>query len=204
MGVGRGRNGVQARGEREERVTARHIYRYPNGGAQCSGFDHDFSADCFLDHQTLIEGRTVLTKTFSRCSFLKDVIAIDSRLVFAQLRDCIVRRANVVQVQLVGVVVTDAQLLGPWKLEGLAQIHGGTWSRPPMFKEIEGGNGLHVGLTECHLSGRVHFSSRCHEAAQWMRSGPRLGRKLGWTEAQIKEAYSFCEAVLESQRKAVA
>lgn len=180
----------------------RHAFRHANGGALATGFDHDFSPDCFLDSDTRISGRTILRSVTSIRSTLNDVIAFESKFTNCLVTDAIICRSTVDGPLLTGVVVDGAVLSGKWRLEGLVRIHGGVWVRPPMFQEIKGENGLHIGLTECHLEGRVHFSSRCHEAIRWQQFGPRLGRRLGWTEEQIKTAYEFCEAVLESQRHA--
>jgi len=155
----------------------RHIYRHPNGLAECYGFDHDLDAETYCAN-SIVYGRTVTCQSVITASVL---------------RDCIIRHSALHRVSLSGVVVDGAKLQGPWELHGLARIHGGLWARPPKFLQITGENGLDVGLTECHKPGYAHISSRCHKISEWLKFGPRLGRRLGWTPEQVASAYQFIE-----------
>jgi hypothetical protein len=154
---------------------------------------------------------SALRDTFTFAATIRDSVAADSRIVDAevyqsdvrtsdvagmgvsveecQLTDCRVfaddgHAPQLLAVGLVGVsVYAGAILRGPWELDlPGAHIHAGTWTAPPRHVLIEG-NGIHEAVVEC-TEGRAHLGCSCKPVSYWLKVGPRLAQKFGWTDEQ--------------------
>jgi hypothetical protein len=98
-------------------------------------------------------------------------------------------------IRLVGVTVYgDVTLCGPWglELEG-AHIHAGEWNEQPRHLLVEG-EGIHVAVLEC-TDGRAHMGCACRPVTHWLKKGPRLARRLGWSEEQIETCLTFLKSL---------
>lgn len=86
-------------------------------------------------------------------------------------------------------VFGDAILIGEWALDEYVRIHTGVWHRPPRYRLIEGDN-INVILSEC-VDGHFHLGCWCLPRETWFRKGyrERLGKRSGWTPAQIELAF---------------
>lgn len=93
---------------------------------------------------------------------------------------------TIAEVNLVdGVMVYgDAMLVGPWELGGFARIHEGVWCRPPRYVQLE-----HAVITEC-VDGKLLIECRCRTRDYWLKHGPKLARRDGWSEKQIEETFA--------------
>ena len=98
-------------------------------------------------------------------------------------------------VRLSGVTVSgEVSLVGPWGLElPGAHIHAGLWHEPPQFRSIDG-EGVHVALVEC-TEGRAHMGCACRPVAHWLDRGPKLGRRMGWSEEMIETCRTFLQSL---------
>lgn len=91
----------------------------------------------------------------------------------------------------------NVKLVGPWSIDGPARMHEGEWYRPPRFRVITSENGIFAVLTEC-ISGRALIACNCQDMRRWLRSGPRLGRFLGWPAGLVREAAITFEEWLDT------
>jgi hypothetical protein len=98
-------------------------------------------------------------------------------------------------VRLVGVTVYgEVSLFGPWGLElPGAHIHAGHWSEQPRHLLVEG-DGIHVAVVEC-TEGRAHMGCECRPVTHWLEKGPRLARRLDWSEEQIETCLTFLRSL---------
>lgn len=133
-------------------------------------------------------------------SVVLDSSIAEAEIINCRLRDCVVEPLHgigpmLLSVRLEGVTVSgDVCLRGPWEMRGPYRIDAGEWGRSPIHKLIEGENGVSVGLSEC-TEGRAHVACRCAPVERWLTKGPRVARRLGWTEGQISSAVAFLEGL---------
>lgn len=97
------------------------------------------------------------------------------------------------------VVAESCELYGEWGLSGNARIHEGVWRRAPRFHRVKGVSAcadheVDCGITEC-VNGKALIACECKPIDEWLRIGPVVGRGLGWSEEQIKEAAKFLESL---------
>lgn len=199
------------------------ILRHPNGGALKIGLEVHVSLDSFCDRTTEISGDSAILQ----CT-LKDAIVTNSKIfdcaaetvwldnsicsrsslqgIFAT--ECILDRVIASNhgsggiIYLKDVVAETCELHGAWKLEGNARIPTGIWHRPPRFCRITGENGVDVGLTES-TEGHALMACWRKPITTWLKAGPRLGRKHGWTAEQIRAAKEFYEELADVRMEGV-
>lgn len=122
-----------------------------------------------LCDQTIAQCRSISGAPKIYSSVLTDIVEIwdTPQLVRVHLREGVY-------------VYGDAKLFGPWELGGFARIHEGTWMRPPRYVKLE-----HAVVTEC-IEGRLLVECRCRTREWWLKFGPDLAQRDGWSEAQIE------------------
>jgi hypothetical protein len=169
----------------EEELT----YRHRNGGLAI-GTEAHVSEDSYFDKASEVHGRSVVYGAIIEASTLIDCLV--GPLFGASPR--------VSGVFLQGVRVEGrAELQGPWRMICAgAFIHQGEWQRAPRHILIRGENGVSVAVSEC-TEGWAHIGCRCREIGFWLKCGPRIGRRLGWTEEQIERCRVFFESLKEEQ-----
>ncbi len=130
------------------------------------------AGDAFIGEQSIIRCKTVCGRARVTRSRLEGIVEVYDG-------------AEVDQVYLhEGVLVYgNARLWGPFIVGGFARIDRGTWMRAPRVIDLE-----HAYITES--IGGVLVECRYHTFDWWLRFGKKLGRKAGWTEAQIEETYA--------------
>lgn len=188
------------------------ILRHPNGGASKHGTDVHVSADSFCDVNSRLYGKSAVIGSALVGSMVEDAQVFSSKLRFAHAVTSVVAESNLNRVCAVGcvlhrvdvlgnaggekhqmhlthVVAENCELYGEWELTGNARIPCGVWHRAPRFCRITG-DGVDVGLTES-TDGHALMACWRKPTYKWLAFGPRLGRKHGWTEQQIKQARDF-------------
>lgn len=190
-----------------------HIAWHRNGRGTILGIDAHISHDSFLDMESTVIGHSYIlgassimgsqvtdSHIFNTTIDHSDVSG--SVVAGADIKRCVLRNASVntlfgkrpycEQVELEDAVVEgDACLIGPWSVEGNLRIPTGRWFRPPRHLTIEG-EGVAAVLTES-TDGHALIACMRKPVEQWLKAGRRLGRMLGWTDAQTLEAYRFME-----------
>lgn len=172
-----------------------HIAWHRNGGASIVGTESHVSHDSFCDSDSVIV----------------DSVVVGSSLISSRVDHCIIAplfgyAPSLFGVELYNVVVEgDAQLIGPWTLMGKqaeARIPTGRWERPPRYMVISGesaveGHDVLCGVTES-TDGHALIACMRKPLTKWLKFGPRLGRILGWTPAQVKQAADFFTMLLDT------
>lgn len=186
--------------------------RHPNGGALKIGLEVHVSADSFCDDRTQLSGMTSVFNSAVRGSNIQSSHIFECPISFSTaigsvcsqsvLKDVFLEGAIVDRVFAEGkgwrgiylkeVVAENCELYGNWELSGNARIHEGVWHRAPRFRRITGDNGVDFGLSECK-PGHAMLGCWCKPLTELLRAGPRLGRKHGWSEEQIRAAKEFYE-----------
>jgi hypothetical protein len=197
-------------------MTNERTLRHPNGGALKIGVEVHVSADSFCDEDTKIFGTSAVIKSTVRASTIANVqvfssqvsvchatgsVITESRLDRLFAADCVLDRVLVcgapeTKIELIDVVAENCELHGTWRLEGNARIPTGTWYRPPRYLRITGDNGVDIGLTES-TDGHALMACWRKPITTWLKAGPRLGIKHGWSSEQIEAAKQFYESLLD-------
>ncbi len=193
------------------------IRRHVNGGAQKVGSEVHVSADSFADAYCALAGNTNVFNSSLIHSHLQFCQVFNSRLVFANgrgsvysassLQNALLKESVVDRVKILGsdystplrlkdVVAENCELYGNWTLEGNARIPTGIWHRAPRYRHIIGENGVSVGLTES-TAGHALMACWRKPITKWLKFGPRLGTKHGWSSQQIEDARLFFQELLD-------
>lgn len=162
-----------------------------------SALKDTFAFDSGLAYATVADSRLADSRIIN-----SDIVGCDvvgAYVEKSRLKDCRVfadcGQPTLYGVTLAGVTVYgDTALNGPWglELEG-AHIHAGEWREQPRHTLIEG-EGIHIALVEC-TEGRAHMGCTCRSVEHWLKKGPGLGRRLGWSEDQVESARVFLEGL---------
>lgn len=159
--------------------------------------------DCFVTGSKLIEVTAADSRLSGSLVASSDILS--SELFSAHVGGCRLARCRVFAdggaipvlrgVALDGVTVYGhAKLVGPWGLElPGAHIHAGEWREAPRHVLIEG-EGVHVAVLEC-TDGRAHMGCTCRPVTHWLDRGPRIGRRLGWSEEMIEACRTFLQSL---------
>lgn len=181
-------------------------FRHVNGGGLVVCYEDQHvrqghvSSDSYVCPGSIVKGdSTVLSSSLIKTTVHESVLGqtVSTSSVIA---NCLLHETVVKNVLLRNVVVGNADLIGPWMLEGIARIPEGVWTRPPRFQLISGDNGVEVGLTEgITKNGQKHALMACWNkpVRQWLHAGPRLGRLHGWTAEQVETARVFFQSLLD-------
>lgn len=192
------------------------IRRHVNGGAQKVGSEVHVSADSFCDGRSVLQGTSHVFGSMLLNGHLKDSqsfnseflhveavkgVFVESRCLQLTVRDSVLHKVTVVggkfgRIALDQVVAENCELRGHWTLEGNARIPTGIWHRAPRYKLITGENGVEVGLTES-TEGHALMACWRKPITKWLKYGPRLGIKHGWTAQQIEDARLFFQDLLD-------
>ena len=150
--------------------------------------------------ESVISGETnIFHSTVIESTIVNSQIA-ESSVVGATIRNSVLYKVKVEGRVILGDVVAETcQLLGDWKLEGIAHIPTGIWHRAPRFQLITGENGVEVGLTES-TDGQAMMACWRKPIVSWLKAGPRLGKKHGWTGEQVETARRFYQELLDDPR----
>ena len=190
-----------------------HIAWHRNGHGRILGVDAHISHDSFLDSESTAAGRTYILGSSSvidsqviNSNIFNATVdhshAINSFVVGADVKGCVLHDASINtlfgkrpycdRVELDGVIVEgDAALIGPWSVSGNLRIPTGVWFRPPRHLVVEG-DGVEAVLTESS-DGHALIACMRKPVTSWLRAGRRLGRMLGWSDAQTLAAHRFME-----------
>lgn len=194
-------------------MTNERTLRHTNGGALKIGTEVHVSADSFCDERSQIRGCSgIFSSSVSNClvsnstvfnSGVQSTVAgfstvAESSCSALELHDAILHRVIAASTILSGnfltlreVVAENCELYGNWSLMGNARIPTGVWHRAPRFLRITG-EGVDFGLTES-CGGYAMLGCFRKPLSELLHAGPRLGRKRGWTESQIRAAKEFYE-----------
>lgn len=138
-----------------------------------------------------------LTDTIIEKSYVSSAWLTDARLQECDIRSYLssgeTAYITIRKVFLRDVVIDGAvSLFGPWTLDGPYYIREGQWSRAPRAFILDGENGVRVGITE-GWGETLCIGQRVHPMAQWLKAGPRLAQRIGWTEDQVNRVRLFIE-----------
>jgi len=192
-----------------------HIAWHRNGGATIAGLESHVTHDSYCEkHSTIIDStvhacsvlggsrieKSTLTKTTVDTSHIYQSFVAEAQISRCVLEKCVInslggQSPSLARVSLVDAVVEgDAVLRGPWRLDG-GRIPTGVWYRPPRTLRITGDE-LDVTLTES-TDDHALIACRRKPTMKWLAFGPRLGRMLGWTPAQVKTAADFFTCLMD-------
>lgn len=190
--------------------------KHRNNSASVEPSAH-LSSDSFADPNSQISGRSsvlassiinsqlvnsVVVNCQVNASLLVDSTVADSSIGHSRVENVVIAGLLGQKPDIHGVVLENCTIeggvlvVGPWELRGYARIHEGEWYRAPRFKVITSETGIVACLTEC-VNGRALIACRCHDMRRWQRSGPRLGRLLGWPAQLVRETWLTFEEWLD-------
>ncbi len=159
--------------------------RHHNGGGKLYN-DAFVSQDSFVDRASAVFGeKSNITSSRLQCSVISD---------------CVIHRARMSAVNLVGGVVDgDVQLIGPWDLCGPFYIRHGIWRRAPRNKVIAHESAIYVGVTES-TEGRVFIGCNERPITDWLRFGLKVGKWLSWPDdVAIQAGKGLCASESEAR-----
>lgn len=165
------------------------------------GHEAYVSPDSYFDRDSAAEGRTRVCSAAVTRSAVRDSTVSAAHLADCLLDDCIVvahlgHAPTLRGVNLRGVRVEGEVFMGgAWEMDCPgAWVHAGSWHRAPRALCVAGENGVRLAVVECER-GLAHFGCKCRPVLYWLTRGPAVGRRLGWTEAQIEAASLFLEGL---------
>lgn len=170
-------------------VGARMRYR-GEGNGSLYGAGVTVVGDTEIYFPSAVIGASVICdSTIVGKSVIRDSTAVESWVEDSSLERSVVAHSDIINVDLAGVTVTDAELHGPWEMRHPIVIDRGKWFRPPAFALIAG-EGIDIVISEC-VDDRYHIGCFCATYAKWTARGyrERLGKYAGWTPAQIEMAF---------------
>lgn len=157
-----------------------------------------FAYESTLQHSAIADSR--LARAHVVRSHVQGSAVVDGAIIASNLRGVTVEPAYGFSPHVKGVTLEDVivsggvALEGEWEMRGRYRIDRGLWERAPRHMEIEGSNGVHVGVSEC-TPGLAHVACRCKSIEFWLGRGVSIAARLGWTKEQIEECRNFLKSL---------
>lgn len=172
-------------------------FRGPDNGS-IYGPNSEVFEGSMLGKDCIVTGdSTVFRSRVHNTSFVDSSLLVDSGVSHSHLWNCRVLNSYVKDVNLGGVTVVNALLVGEWSCDVVGlRFDRGVWHREPASAVIGEPNqrndepGVKVVISECQ-DDRYHIGCWCETYDRWTRVGyrERLGKSAGWQPAQVELAF---------------